>query len=99
LLEIEEEGRVRFRCHTGHAYSLESLLAMMNEGIEHSTSTAVRALEEASLLMNRIGVELQRHDHIQESERMMEASARAKQRADAIVQLMRDHAHAPLMKD
>jgi two-component system chemotaxis response regulator CheB len=99
LLEIEEERRIRFRCHTGHAYSLDSLLAMMNESIEHATSAAVRSLEEASLLMNRIGVELQRHDHIEAAERMMEASARAKRRADAIVQLMRDHAYAPMVNN
>jgi len=99
LLEIEEEGRVRFRCHTGHAYSLKSLLAMMNQGIEDATSAAVRSLEEASLLMNQIGVELQRHDQIEAAERMMEASARAKRRADAIVHLMRDHAYALEVND
>jgi two-component system, chemotaxis family, protein-glutamate methylesterase/glutaminase len=99
LLEIEEEGRVRFRCHTGHAYSLESLLAMMHEGIEHSASAAVRSLEEASLLMNQIGAELQRHDHIEASERMREAAARAKRRADGIVQLMRDHKAATAAND
>ena len=91
LLEIEEGGRIRFRCHTGHAYSVESLLAMMNEGIEHSTSAAVRSLEEASILMNRIAVELKRHDQVDASDRMMRASVEAKQRADAIVQLMREH--------
>jgi two-component system, chemotaxis family, protein-glutamate methylesterase/glutaminase len=39
-LEFEEGGRIRFRCHTGHAYSVDSLIAAMNEGIEHTMSTA-----------------------------------------------------------
>jgi two-component system, chemotaxis family, protein-glutamate methylesterase/glutaminase len=99
LLEIDEEGRIRFRCHTGHAYSVESLLAMMYEGIEHTTSAAVRSLEEASLLMNRIGTELKRHDQIAESARMIDASDRAKRRADAIVQLMREHMPESMLKD
>jgi two-component system chemotaxis response regulator CheB len=99
LLEIDEEGRVRFRCHTGHAYSVESLLAMMNEGIEHTTSAAVRSLEEVSLLLNRIGMELKRHDQVAESARMIDASDRAKRRADAIVQLMREHVPEPILKE
>jgi two-component system, chemotaxis family, protein-glutamate methylesterase/glutaminase len=99
LLEIAEDVRVRFRCHTGHAYSMESLLAMMNQGIDYSAGVAVRSLEEASLLMNRIGTELKRQDHIEASERMMEAASRAKRRADAIVELMRDHDLASAVND
>jgi two-component system chemotaxis response regulator CheB len=95
LLEIEEGGRVRFRCHTGHAYSPDSLLAMMHEGIEHSTSAAVRSLEETSLLMNQLAAELKRHNHLEVSERMKEASERAKRRADAIVRLMSEQQPMP----
>jgi two-component system chemotaxis response regulator CheB len=36
LLQLEEGGRFRFRCHTGHAYSVDSLLAAISEGIEDS---------------------------------------------------------------
>ena len=51
LLELKEGGRTKFRCHTGHAYSIASLLAAIGEGIEDSLWTAVRALEEGYLLM------------------------------------------------
>src|SRR3712207_8151045 len=30
LLQLKEENRIRFRCHTGHAYSLESLIAELD---------------------------------------------------------------------
>ena len=53
LLKLDEEGRLRFRCHTGHAYSIESLVAGATEGIEHALWTAIRTLEEAALLMDR----------------------------------------------
>ena len=42
LLQVEEEGRVRFRCHTGHAYSADSLLASINEAIEDALWNTVR---------------------------------------------------------
>lgn len=34
LLQLEEGGRIRFRCHTGHAYSVESLLFEIGTGME-----------------------------------------------------------------
>jgi two-component system chemotaxis response regulator CheB len=54
LLQLEDGDRVRFRCHTGHAYSVDSLVAGVDEGIQHAMWNAIRALEEAALLMQRI---------------------------------------------
>jgi len=36
LLQLKEGSRFRFRCHTGHAYSVASLLAAISEGSEES---------------------------------------------------------------
>jgi two-component system chemotaxis response regulator CheB len=58
LLEIEEGTRIRFRCHTRHAYSVDSLLAAMGEGIDRAMAATQRALEESSLLMKRVACEL-----------------------------------------
>jgi two-component system, chemotaxis family, protein-glutamate methylesterase/glutaminase len=55
LLQLEDHSRVRFRCHTGHAYSIESLVADVDEGIDTALWNAIRALEEATLLMRRLG--------------------------------------------
>ena len=54
LLQLVDEGRVRFRCHTGHAYSVESLVADVDQGIDAALWNAIRALEEATLLMQRM---------------------------------------------
>ena len=59
LLKLDEDGRTRFRCHTGHSYSIESLVAGATDGIEHALWTAIRALEEAALLMDRTAQHLE----------------------------------------
>jgi len=99
LLEIDDDGRIRFRCHTGHAYSLESLLAAINEGIEKVMSAAMRSIEEGSLLMQDIGTQLKRRNRRDESARMMEASDRAKQQAEAIRQLILERDVVPMASD
>lgn len=51
LLELKERHPLPFRCHTGHAYTLESLLSEMDDVIEDSLWNAIRALEERAMLM------------------------------------------------
>jgi two-component system, chemotaxis family, protein-glutamate methylesterase/glutaminase len=50
LLRLKGEGPIRLRCHTGHAYSIESLQAEVDEKIDEALWIAIRALEEAVLL-------------------------------------------------
>jgi two-component system, chemotaxis family, protein-glutamate methylesterase/glutaminase len=59
LLQLEQEHRLRFRCHTGHAYSVESLVASAQEGIEEALWSAIRSLEEGSLLMRHLSKHLE----------------------------------------
>lgn len=46
---------VRFRCHTGHAYSADSLLLSVSEGIEEGLYSAIRGVEESIMLLNHLG--------------------------------------------
>jgi two-component system, chemotaxis family, protein-glutamate methylesterase/glutaminase len=62
LLELKDAVPVRFRCHTGHAYSPQSLVAAISEGIEEALWNAVRALEEGALLIDRLASGLRTHD-------------------------------------
>jgi two-component system chemotaxis response regulator CheB len=52
--KADAQGRVRFRCHTGHAYSIESLLSDMQERTEESLWSAIRAIEEHVLLLRHM---------------------------------------------
>jgi two-component system chemotaxis response regulator CheB len=62
LLQLQEGRLTRFRCHTGHAYSINTLLASIGEGIEESMWIAIRALEEGQLLMGRMAEHVRTHD-------------------------------------
>lgn len=90
LLELKEGGRIRFRCHIGHAYSVESLLAAMNEGIEHAMSTAVRSLEEARLLMDRVAHILAERGEHEAASRLRASSLSARRKVEVMNELMRE---------
>ena len=62
LLQLKEGGRERFRCHTGHAFSADGLLATLTESIEESLWTAIRSVEESVLLMRHIARHLKDSD-------------------------------------
>ena len=54
LMRLKDSGVLRFRCHTGHAYSAESLMAALSEGIENALWSTVRAVEEGRLLLEQL---------------------------------------------
>jgi two-component system chemotaxis response regulator CheB len=51
LMRVDQGGIPRFRCHTGHAYALDSLLASVGESVEAALWGALRAVEESVLLL------------------------------------------------
>jgi two-component system, chemotaxis family, protein-glutamate methylesterase/glutaminase len=61
LVQIEEGSIVRFRCHTGHAFSIKTLLAEVNDAIDAGLWDAIRAVEERVLLLRQMA-DLARHD-------------------------------------
>lgn len=52
LLRMAEPSLVRFRCHTGHAFTLASLLAALNESVEQALWNTVRLLDEQVFLLH-----------------------------------------------
>src|SRR5262249_22130121 len=54
LWELEEGKRPRFRCHTGHSYSMESLVAEQDGKLENALWTAVRVLQEKAVLRRHL---------------------------------------------
>ncbi len=54
LWELEEGGHLRYRCHTGHAFSHASLLLDQDVAIEESLYAAVRTMEEKAATLRRL---------------------------------------------
>ena len=54
LVRLVESDILRFRCHTGHAYTASSLAAEVTESVETNLWKSMRALEETNMLMNNI---------------------------------------------
>lgn len=55
LTKIMDGKLARFRCHTGHAFSADTLMATLTEKIEDSLYSAIRGMDECILLLNHIG--------------------------------------------
>ncbi|HMH30681.1 MAG TPA: chemotaxis protein CheB [Steroidobacteraceae bacterium] len=81
LWEICEGLPSRYRCHTGHAYTLKTLKWAMDQTTEEAIWSAIRALQERALLSRRIAE--RRRDDAKPDE-----AASLKTQADA------DEAHA-----
>jgi two-component system, chemotaxis family, protein-glutamate methylesterase/glutaminase len=55
LTKIREGRVLRFRCHTGHAYSANSLLTSVTESVEQLLWDALRAVDETVMLLDHLG--------------------------------------------
>jgi two-component system, chemotaxis family, protein-glutamate methylesterase/glutaminase len=59
LVKISEGGLFRFRCHTGHGFSAETLLEGLMETIGRLIWQTTRAFQEGSMLLEHIGQHMQ----------------------------------------
>jgi two-component system chemotaxis response regulator CheB len=88
LMQVPEGERVRFRCHTGHAYSAESLLAEIGKGTEDALWNAIRALEESAVLIDRMAQQLQERHPDEDPDALTHRSHEARRRADILRSLV-----------
>ncbi len=55
LMKIKDGKFTRFRCHTGHAYSPDTLMMSLSESVEDSLYNAIRGMDESIFLLNHMG--------------------------------------------
>src|SRR5215212_8134984 len=84
LLQLNEEKRIRFRCHTGHAYSVDSLLAEITGGVEDSLWNAIRSIEESVLLLRHMAEHLAESDNGDTAEKFLARAQEAERRGDLV---------------
>lgn len=55
LTRLMEGKLIRFRCHTGHAYTISALLSEVSESVESMLYQSMRGLEESKMLLQNLG--------------------------------------------
>lgn len=87
LLRFEEGRLIRFRCHTGHAYTAETLLAEVREAVEKTLWNATRALDEQVILLSHLGRHLAQTGEQERSAALAGQAQEISERAEAVRQL------------
>jgi len=93
LLKLHDEHPLRFRCHTGHAYTADTLLSELTESIEQSLWSSVRSVEESAMLLRHLAEHLANSGRKEESEKYLRQATQAQLRADLVRQAASQHEH------
>ncbi|HEY8560015.1 MAG TPA: chemotaxis protein CheB [Pyrinomonadaceae bacterium] len=92
MVEIVEDKNIRFRCHTGHAFSSGTLLAEVTESIEDSLWNTIRAMDENVLLLRHLGEHL-KTDDAELATIYVEEAERIERRSQKIRETLRENHH------
>jgi two-component system chemotaxis response regulator CheB len=98
LLQLKEGGNVRFRCHTGHAYSVDSLLAEFTEKTEESLWSAIRAIEESAILMRNLAKHFGERHKGTEADALLAKADESQRRSELVRQVVMSHEHLSELK-
>lgn len=90
LLQLKENGAVRFRCHTGHAYSFESLLTTGVAAVEEALWSSVRSMEERVMLLRHIAAHAREQGDDEAARSYEEQASVANARAEQVRQFAID---------
>jgi two-component system, chemotaxis family, protein-glutamate methylesterase/glutaminase len=88
VYEIREGGLIRYRCHTGHAFTLEALRACQAEGLERALYSAMRAQEEQAILTRRVAEEMDRRGDMRSAAELERRAEGYKEGADALRRML-----------
>jgi two-component system chemotaxis response regulator CheB len=90
LWQLREEDFVRFRCRTGHAYTVETLMAEQDQALENILRDALRSADEKSTLArNLTGLPPRPDDQETKSER--ESTLRKAEKQVQLIQQVLNH--------
>jgi two-component system chemotaxis response regulator CheB len=92
LLQMKEGTHFRFRCHTGHGYSVESLLADITEKMDDAVWNSIRAFEEGELFMRHMAEHLSQGETNHSAESFLKRAEETKRRANVMRQAVTNEA-------
>jgi two-component system chemotaxis response regulator CheB len=93
LYRLKETHPERFRCHTGHAFSARHLIAAIEEDMESTTWSAVRSLQEGSMLLAHMAADARAANELERAGELEAAAERRKSQAELLRQAL---IHRPL---
>ena len=85
LWQVDEAQPMRFRCHVGHIYQAEHLLAEQASGLEAALWTAVRTFKERHLLSHQLAKRERERGALEVADRFEETAKQA-ERYGALIQ-------------
>lgn len=91
LSAIREGRRVRYRCHTGHAFTADSLLSSISENIETSFWNAIRNVQESVFLLNHMGDHFAEMNEPNVAAGFFKKAKESLQRAEFIRKVLTEH--------
>jgi two-component system chemotaxis response regulator CheB len=84
LVRIEEGDMLRFRCHTGHAFSADALAKSVGEDAIQTCEQSLRALEESAMLLEMTGRHFDKAGRRKAAEQYFQRAERARMQARAL---------------
>jgi two-component system chemotaxis response regulator CheB len=93
LAKIKDGNRPRYRCHTGHAFSSDSLLAALTHTIEESLWSAIRGVDESIILLNHIGDHFAEINQAPSAAKFFQKAKDAAKRNELIRRAVFEHEH------
>jgi two-component system chemotaxis response regulator CheB len=91
LSSIKDGDIIRYRCHTGHAYSADSLLTSITENIEDALWNTIRGIEESIFLLNNLGDHYAEKNYPQLAAQYFKKAHEAEERVKLIRNVVLDH--------
>ncbi|MBE7169142.1 MAG: chemotaxis protein CheB [Williamsia sp.] len=91
LSRIIDGNIMRYRCHTGHAFSVDTLLAAISENIESSLYNAIRGIDESMMLLNHIGDHFAEANSVKLAAVYFKKAKEARERAETVRKAVLSH--------
>lgn len=90
LSEVREGSIVRFRCHTGHAFSTQALLADSDQSIDANLWSVLRAMQERSILLRAAATRARERNDAAEAGKLDSNAVEWDEKAQLIRYLLQD---------
>ncbi|HKX45002.1 MAG TPA: chemotaxis protein CheB [Burkholderiaceae bacterium] len=90
LWQILDSRPTRFRCHTGHAFTARTLQSAMTESSDQAGWSALRAMQERTLLLHQLADLERGAGHDDEAKRLEASAAHIERQVGVLHQILED---------